>query len=155
MVVEAAVCLIKKGEEVLFIMPSRGDSKGRWNLPGGKIEPGETPEDCAIREGHEETGLKINEVTKHGIIDCYVEGKGLFYRLHIFSANSFSGEPRATEEGELKWFQVSELPFSKMWPSDIIWIPLVLEGKKFDADFHYDAEKKKVLSHEIKLKVRV
>ena len=57
------VFIIRKNNEILVLKRSseRGAHRGKWGLPGGKADRGEMPEDTAIRESFEETGIKINE----------------------------------------------------------------------------------------------
>ena len=50
MVIEATICHIIRGRKLLLKKATRGISVGKWNAPGGKLEPGETPEQCARRE---------------------------------------------------------------------------------------------------------
>ena len=57
------VFIVRKNNEILVLKRSskRGAHRGKWGLPGDKADPGEMPEDTAIRESFEETGIKINE----------------------------------------------------------------------------------------------
>lgn len=56
------------GSYVLLEKEKPDYQQGRYNLPGGKVEPGETPKDAALREFWEETGIQLNEVEKYGEI---------------------------------------------------------------------------------------
>ncbi len=55
--VPAACCYLARGDELLFVQRAIEPRKGFWTVPGGFIEPGETPEEAALRELHEETGI--------------------------------------------------------------------------------------------------
>lgn len=56
--VPAACCFVRRGDELLFVQRAVEPAKGLWTLPGGFVELGETPEEAALRELEEETGLK-------------------------------------------------------------------------------------------------
>lgn len=85
-------CHIEKNEKLLLL--HRID-KNHWELPGGKKEPGETPEQAAKREAEEETGCKIEIIEYIGFVDF--ETKKGEKRSHQFKAKIISGEPRVTE----------------------------------------------------------
>src|SRR5574337_183736 len=115
MVERATNCHIidKKRGRMLLKLATRGASKGKWNCLGGKIEKGESPANGAIREVHEESGLKIRKPFYHGKLRFHVYGKK--FEVSLFSTSSFSGRLRSTDEGKLKWFSLSKIPYEKMW----------------------------------------
>lgn len=124
---------------------NRGISVGKWNAPGGKSEPGETPEECARREVLEETGLAVSEPFYHGALTFMMDGgKTLHTRAHLFSTSKARGIVRSSDEGEVKWFPLNGLPFDEMWEDDQFWIPLMLRRVRFDATFTYDATNRHV-----------
>lgn len=152
MVVESTVCHILRGDELLLIKASRGISKGKWNGVGGKLEKGESAQQAAIREVYEETGLKVENLFHHGTLTFYMDGGDeLDIIVHVFSTRNFSGTPVSTEEGELKWFKRSQIPYPGMWDDDNYWVEPMLEGKRFDAQFHFDSNNSKVLRHTMTL----
>jgi 8-oxo-dGTP diphosphatase len=149
-VVEATLCHIIRGDELLLKKATRGFSVGKWNGPGGKVEPGEAPEDCAKREVFEETGLRVSDLLYHGTLSFAMGGKRAIYlRGRLFSTHKASGRMRASEEGPVKWFSLAKLPFDEMWEDDLYWLPLMLRGVKFNATFRYDAANRHVTSFEI------
>lgn len=141
----ATLCHIIKGDHLLLKKATRGISVGKWNAPGGKIEQGEEPEESAKREVLEETGLIIGNLFYHGII-TYIMGSGKpkKVRVYLFSTREFRGEPRATDEGELRWFNAHNLPIEEMWDDDKFWLLLMLTGRKFNAIFYYDKKNERV-----------
>ena len=148
---EATLCHILRGKKLLLKRASRGISKGKWNAPGGKIEPGETPQQSVRREVFEETGLVLGELFLHGRI-TYLMGRGQPRRIRVFlfSAERSSGEPKTTVEGPVRWFSTTKLPITAMWDDDRYWIHLMLSKFRFDAIFHYDEGNRRVTEFEIR-----
>lgn len=130
---------------------TRGISKGKWNAPGGKIEPGESPEENARREVREETGLRVRNLFYHGTINFFMGGgRKLDIGVHLFSTRRFQGKMTSTDEGEVRWFGVAEIPFAEMWDDDRYWIQPMLAGRRFNAKFYYDQANRKVIEYEIR-----
>jgi 8-oxo-dGTP diphosphatase len=66
--------------------------EGKWNAPGGKMLPGESPEMGAVREMREETGLSVYDLRFHGILNFYLgTDKNLDQAVFVFSSKLFSG----------------------------------------------------------------
>jgi 8-oxo-dGTP pyrophosphatase MutT (NUDIX family) len=135
---KATLCHVIKGKKILLKKATRGISKGMWNAAGGKVDKGETPLHGAIREVFEETGLKVKKPFYHGKIYFYFAGsKKPDIIGYLYSAREFSGKLKSTEEGLVKWFDISKIPYDKMWDDDKYWIEIMLAGKKFDAWIHF------------------
>jgi mutator protein MutT len=93
-----------------------------WSLPKGHIEAGETPEQAAIREVQEETGI-TSEITKSiGVIDFWfmAGGKRIHKTVHHFIFKEVSGEltPQITEVDEVSWFPLSEIVERLAYPDE-------------------------------------
>jgi 8-oxo-dGTP diphosphatase len=145
LVIEATICHVARRRTLLLKKASRGISVGKWNAPGGKLEPGEEPEQCARREVREETGLMVSRLFYHGVLTFVMDGgKTLHTRAHLFSTKNAKGKARSSDEGEVRWFPMDALPLDEMWEDDQLWIPLMLRGIKFDATFIYDAANRHV-----------
>ena len=85
MPIHATICYLIKDGKVLLLKKAPGRfGEGKWNGLGGKFEKNETAEECAIRESFEESGLKMVNPKKHGVIEYY-EGEKLSWVGHIFS----------------------------------------------------------------------
>ncbi len=130
------LCLATRDGMVLLGMKKRGFGMGRWNGFGGKVESGETIIDAAKREMLEECGVSIEKMEQVGIHEFEFDAKrGEILEVHVFRVNSFSGVPEETEEMKPEWFAFADIPYKHMWPDDIHWLPLFLEGKKFRTKF--------------------
>lgn len=94
----ASVAIVGR-EEILLIQRNKPPSEGLWTLPGGRLEPGESTEQCALREIREELGL-----TLHGLRPLIV----LYhkqYRLQTFATQTFDGQiaPNGDEVRDWRW----------------------------------------------------
>ncbi|MDP1884374.1 MAG: 8-oxo-dGTP diphosphatase [Candidatus Moranbacteria bacterium] len=143
------LCTIYKHPDILLGMKKRGFGAGRWNGFGGKLHPGESIGDAAIREVREECGLRANRLEKVGLIEFTFEKTGDIQEVHLFLCEDFAGEPMETEEMEPRWFPIAELPYADMWPDDKFWMPLLIEGKKFQGRFIF-AENGKIKKYTLK-----
>jgi len=130
---DVTLIFLRRGGEVLLAMKKRGFGAGKWNGPGGKADPGETPEQAAIRECQEEICVTPATIQKVGELEFYMPHDATFpgHRAHIFTATSWEGQPAETEEMRPQWFKTDAIPYDKMWSDDILWLPLVLDGKQF------------------------
>jgi len=109
---QAGVMLIIKDGLILGI--TRRNDKTKYGLPGGKVEPGETPKEAAIRETFEETSIRVKDCEL--IYDRVELGNGpKGFDLHSFCyyATSWEGEPQKSEEGEVAWLTAQELTSTK------------------------------------------
>ncbi|XP_023685767.1 oxidized purine nucleoside triphosphate hydrolase [Paramormyrops kingsleyae] len=129
--------VVRRPGMVLLGMKKRGFGAGRWNGFGGKVQTGETIEHAAKRELWEESGLTVDTLVKIGNIKFEFVGETEIMDVHVFRADSFSGIPTESEEMRPKWFDCSEIPYDQMWPDDILWYPLMLQGKKFLGYFRF------------------
>lgn len=129
------LCLVHQPPKILLAMKKRGFGAGRWNGLGGKLNPGETIEAAAKREAEEEAGIVLQDLEKMGILEFEFQGNPEILQVHVFKSTSFTGEPTETEEMKPAWFEAGAVPYKEMWPDDIFWLPLFLEGKKFTGKF--------------------
>lgn len=125
------------GAEVLLMRKKRGHGAGRINGPGGKIDPGETPLEAAVRETREEVGVQVLEARLMGRFR-FVDLTASQWLGYVFTASRAEGTPVETEEGDPAWYPVGGLPFAEMWDDDRYWLPRVLAGERLTGDFLFD-----------------
>lgn len=103
----ASVAILREGK-VLLIKRAYAPYQHLWTLPGGRIEPGETIEQCAIREISEEVGLLIRN-PRPVLVQSL--GKDGTFRLQVFVTRDFSGQLRPSDEvADHKWMDPAALP---------------------------------------------
>jgi 8-oxo-dGTP diphosphatase len=142
----ATLCFIVEAGRIMLIHKRRGLGAGKINGPGGRLEPGETLVEGAIRETIEETGVRPIDPEIAGEISFqFLDG----YSLHctVFIAHAREGEPVETPEALPFWCAVGEVPYDGMWEDDRHWLPLLLRRERFDGRFLFDGER--MLSMEI------
>jgi 8-oxo-dGTP diphosphatase len=137
---------VVKNSSVLLIRKKRGLGAGKINAPGGRIEPGETPLEAAVRETQEELCITPLQLRFSGL-NLFQFTDGYSIHVHVFKALDFQGEPTETEEASPLWFPVDELPYEEMWEDDRLWIPLLLEDVGFTGRYVFEGEK--MLDHEL------
>lgn len=139
---QTTLCILKRENEILLAMKKRGFGVGKYNGVGGKVEPGETPEQAMIRETHEEINVIPTKYENVGYIefDEYYKGQKENIAFHLYMVYEWEGTPSESDEMNPEWFSIDKIPYDKMLPDDKYWLPLVLEGKKVEAYFNFDEE---------------
>lgn len=87
---------------------------GMWELPGGKIDPGESPEDALVREFSEELGVGVHNFSLWKTLTHTYQIPHRHVTLHVYMVNDFTGEPVPVEGQTLRWITPEEartLPF--------------------------------------------
>ncbi len=125
--IEIGVAIIKKGPQVLVGKRPLGKaSPGRWEFPGGKIEPGEWPEVCIVREIEEELGIKVANLKLLNVQD-HQYPNGEKFRLHFYFCEVVAGEPQSLWHDEIKWIEAEKLETIDLLAADIGLVPLIQE----------------------------
>jgi 8-oxo-dGTP pyrophosphatase MutT (NUDIX family) len=146
-VADVTVCYIRRDGKLLLQLKDRGRfGAGYLNGPGGKVAPGESPEQAVRREVYEETGLRLDEVVFHGIMQ-FVFGMPEVRRLraHVFSSLCLTGRARNRDEGKLRWYSERHLPYDRMWADNRFWLPVVLAGGTIEGIVWHDAAGREML----------
>lgn len=137
----ATLCYVQQDNKTLMLHRIKKENdyhEGKWNGLGGKFEPGETPEECAVREIEEESGLKVKTPKLKGFISFpNFDGKN-DWNVFVFTADEFDGELIDSPEGKLEWIENEKLCDLNLWDGDKIFIKWIFEDKFFSAKFIYD-----------------
>ncbi len=111
--------IVMKGDQVLLLRRRNSHGDGTWSSPGGHLEYGESPEECAIRETREETGVIIADVTFRAITNDLFEAEEKHYVTIWMEGRYVSGEPRINSQREMSevgWFSWNALPHPLFLP---------------------------------------
>ena len=135
----ATLLFVIRDGQVLLIRKKRGLGAGKINGPGGRLEPGETPQQCAVREVQEEVGVTPIDVRHCGRHRFqFTDGYALW--VDVYAADDCEGEPIETDEALPMWVATGAIPYEEMWEDDRHWIPLMLAGTPFSGRFIFDGD---------------
>jgi len=139
----ATLCYVKdlKNNKTLMLYRNKKENdyhEGKWNGLGGKLEKGESPEECAVRELKEEAGLDVKNPTLKGIITFPdFDGVDDWY-VFIFTITEYSGKIIDSPEGKLEWIPNDKLTSLNLWDGDKIFLGWLGKDKFFSAKFNYE-----------------
>ncbi|MCX7571742.1 8-oxo-dGTP diphosphatase MutT [Tumebacillus sp. DT12] len=122
--VVGAVLRNEKNEVLCALRSQTMSMPGLWEFPGGKIEPGETPQQSLCREIREELGcdIEVGEL----VADATHEYPAITVRLITYHATVVNGTPQATEHEKLTWLPIQDLPTLDWAPADLPTIEVLL-----------------------------
>jgi 8-oxo-dGTP diphosphatase len=136
----ATLVFVMREDEILLIDKKTGLGKGKVNGPGGKVEPGETPEQCAIRECHEELGITVSSLEYCGEHRFqFVDGYSI--HVYVYRTREFEGVPTESREARPLWVKVDEIPYDQMWADDRLWLPMLIRGERFQTRWIFDGDR--------------
>lgn len=127
------LCYIEKDDKYLMlhrVKKVNDENHDKWIGVGGKFEPGESPEDCLLREIKEETGLTLKKYDFRGIVTFVSDEWGTEY-MHLFTATEYEGEVCTCDEGELVWVPKADIEKLNLWEGDKVFFRLLEESKDF------------------------
>lgn len=131
--IESTLCYIEKDDQYLMLhrVKKKNDvNHDKWIGIGGRMETGESPESCILRETREETGLTLYDLKYRGIVDFFSD-QYPNERMHLFTATEFSGEMITCDEGDLEWIKKADLLNLPIWEGDKIFLRLLDSGEPF------------------------
>ena len=116
---------------------------GKWIGVGGKVEEGETPKECVIREINEETGFNVKDVKYRGLVH-FGFGDDIDEDMYVYTCHSFTGNLKECNEGEFAWIDEKDLFELNMWEGDKIFLNKLLEDSDevFELELKYDTDYK-------------
>ena len=116
---KAVRCYLIKDNEVVVTKYKKGNKKeGYYDIPGGKIEEGESPKQTEKREMKEETGIEIQNLKYKGIMT--IEYPDRLFIFDTFITKEYEGEPQEFEENTSEWIDIDELLKKEKILSNII-----------------------------------
>ncbi|KEP70422.1 8-oxo-dGTP diphosphatase MutT [Thioclava sp. BHET1] len=122
----SAVALIDVEGRILLAQRPEGKSMaGLWEFPGGKVEPGETPEACLIRELREELGIETQESCLAPLTFASHSYEGFHLLMPLFACRKWTGQVAPQEGQQLSWVKANALRDYPMPPADEPLIPIL------------------------------
>jgi 8-oxo-dGTP diphosphatase len=123
-----AVALLDSDHRVLLQQRPKGKHlAGLWEFPGGKVDPGETPERALVRELHEELGIDVRESCLSPLTFASHAYDGFHLLMPLYICRSWKGQPHGREGQALAWVRSTDLSTYPMPPADIPLIPILRE----------------------------
>ncbi len=144
------LCYVRQSGRTLMLYRNKKPQdfhEGKWNGLGGKLELGETPEECVQREVQEESGLTIQSPVLHGILTFPAFDEVDDWYVFVYTADCFCGELIDSPEGELAWIADGKLMDLNLWEGDRIFLPWIGSGQFFSGKFVY--RKGSLVEHEV------
>jgi len=129
----STLCYLERDGKYLMLhrtVKKNDVNKEKWIGVGGHFEQDESPEECLLREVWEETGYTLTSYRYRGIV-TFVSGDGVTEYMSLFTADGFTGEQIACDEGELEWVAKEDVYSLNIWEGDKIFFRLLEERDRF------------------------
>ena len=141
--VNSTLIYIERNAQYLMLHRTKKENdmnRDKWLGIGGKFEDGESPEDCALREAKEETGLSLTALRYRGIV-TFVSDRWETEYMHLFTADKWTGEIKTCDEGELEWIDKEAVLSLPLWEGDKIFLRLLdTDEPFFSLKLRYEGE---------------
>lgn len=125
LMVPALALVDPDGRVLLARRPDGKHMAGKWEFPGGKIEPGETPETALIREIEEELGINTKQSCLAPVSFASHQYDTFHLVLLLYICRRWQGRPEPREGGELAWVRPSQLRRYEMPPANVEFIAVL------------------------------
>ena len=116
--VVAAALVDADGRVLIAQRPAGKQLAGLWEFPGGKVEPGETPEAALIRELEEELGIVVKQACLAPFVFASHTYESFHLLMPLYLIRRWEGEPEAREHAALKWVRPNDMGQYPMPPAD-------------------------------------
>lgn len=126
--IRATLLFVLHDHRILLIRKKRGFGVGKINGPGGKLAPGESALQAAVREVEEEVGVTPLNARARGTLSFQFTD-GLALHVSVFTATEHTGELVESDEALPFWADIAALPYDEMWADDRVWLPHLLAGR--------------------------
>ena len=136
----ATLCYLRRDNKTLMIhrVKKKNDiHQDKWNGLGGKFHPGESPEECVVREIEEESGFLIKNPELKGVLTFPEFSPDDDWYVFVFVATEFEGKIIESTEGNLEWIDNNQLLNLNLWEGDRHFIKLLDKNVFFSGKFHY------------------
>ncbi len=137
----ATLCYVQRPGQTLMlhrVKKAHDMHAGKWNGLGGKLHPGETPEECAIREVYEESGLRCRNPEWRGFLTFPAFDGFEDWYVWLFRIREWEGELIDSPEGRLAWIDNEHLFELPLWEGDRVFLRWLLQDERFfSAKFMY------------------
>ncbi len=137
----STLCYVQDKNNYLMIHKIKKENdlfKDFWNGVGGKLETNESPEECAIRETYEETGLKVKNPTLKGIITFpNNHDSGETWYVFVYLIKEFKGTVIESDEGTLQWIPIKDINKLNIQNADRHFLKWIQNDQIFSAKFYY------------------
>ncbi len=146
----ATLCYVRQAGMTLMIHRIKKENdmhQGKWNGLGGKLEAGETPEECAIREIKEESGLTVQHLVFKGMITFPGFAFEEDWYTFVFVIDAFTGQLIDSPEGFLEWIDDTKLFDLNLWEGDKIFLKWLDQPGFFSAKFVY--KDSRLIDHDV------
>lgn len=138
--IAATLCYIRSGGRTLMLHRNKkpGDvHRGKYNGLGGKLDPGESPDECVTREVREESGLNLLDPRLRGVLTFPAFKDGEDWLVFVYTATRYEGAIGECPEGTLEWVDDGKLLDLPLWEGDRVFLPWLDGDRFFSAKFVY------------------
>lgn len=141
---KTTLCYIEKNGQYLMLFRNKKHSEvneGKWVGVGGKFKPGETPEECLLREVKEETGLTLTKYHFYGVIN-FISDVWENEEMYLYKGEEFTGDLTECNEGTLEWIDKKDVLSLPAWAGDRYFLTEMLNGADtINMTLRYEGEK--------------
>ncbi|KAF0676365.1 NTP pyrophosphohydrolase [Profundibacterium mesophilum KAUST100406-0324] len=127
LLVSAAALVDVDGRVLLAQRPEGKSLAGMWEFPGGKVDPGESPEHALIRELHEELGIDTWESCLAPLSFASHRYSEFHLLMPLFVCRRWAGQPHGREGQALRWVRPRDMRALPMPPADLPLIPALID----------------------------